>query len=469
MLTIPGPRSRFCDGMSRRSWLQIGSLAMGGLALPQILQGESQGGRRKRIKGVIMVILPGGPTHLDMYDLKPDGPIEIRGDFRPIATSVPGIEICELLPRLAGMADKLTFIRSLVGFKDDHNTHWCTTGWESHAQMPASPLVPGFPPGGWPSMGSVLSKQFGTRVPGVPAAIDLVPVDPDARFIMRTAPTQPGYLGTAHAGFEVGAVDRRNIMLNGISPRRLSDRRALLTSFDQFRRRADREGIGDGIDEFRKQAFDVLTSPRMADALDLSKEEGPIRGRYGLEDKYPNERQGKTHLDQFLLARRVIEAGARCVTMAFSRWPFGRMLQGDYNWDWHKDCFGEARGALPLFDLGLSAMIQDLDERGLLEDIAVVAWGEFGRTPKINANGGRDHWPNVGGALLAGGGMQCGQVIGSTTRWGENPKDRPVHFREVFATLYDRMGIDVANTQFTDLAGRPQYLVGEHRPMSELL
>ena len=469
MLTIPGPRSRFCDGMSRRSWLQIGSLAMGGLALPQILQGESQGGRRKRIKGVIMVILPGGPTHLDMYDLKPDGPVEIRGDFRPIATSVPGIEICELLPRLAGMADKLTFIRSLVGFKDDHNTHWCTTGWESHAQMPASPLVPGFPPGGWPSMGSVLSKQFGTRVPGVPAAIDLVPVDPDARFIMRTAPTQPGYLGSAHAGFEVGAVDRRNIMLNGISPRRLSDRRALLTSFDQFRRRADREGIGDGIDEFRKQAFDVLTSPRMADALDLSKEEGPIRGRYGLEDKYPNERQGKTHLDQFLLARRVIEAGARCVTMAFSRWPFGRMLQGDYNWDWHKDCFGEARGALPLFDLGLSAMIQDLDQRGLLDDIAVVAWGEFGRTPKINANGGRDHWPNVGGALLAGGGMQCGQVIGSTTRWGENPKDRPVHFREVFATLYDRMGIDVANTQFTDLAGRPQYLVGEHRPMPELL
>ena len=469
MLTIPGPRSRFCDGMSRRSWLQIGSLAMGGMALPQILRGEAKAGRRKRIKGVIMVILPGGPTHLDMYDLKPDGPIEIRGDFQPIATRVPGIEICELMPRLAGMADKLTFIRSLVGFKDDHNTHWCTTGWESHAEMPASPLVPGFPPGGWPSMGSVLSKQFGTRVPGVPAAIDLVPVDPDARFIMRTAPTQPGYLGTAHAGFEVGAVDRRNIMLNGISPRRLADRRALLTSFDQFRRRADREGIGDGIDEFRQQAFDVLTSPRMADALDLSKEEGPIRGRYGLEDKYPNERQGKTHLDQFLLARRVIEAGARCVTMAFSRWPFGRMLQGDYNWDWHKDCFGEARGALPLFDLGLSAMIQDLDERGLLEDIAVVAWGEFGRTPKINANGGRDHWPNVGGALLAGGGMQCGQVIGSTTRWGENPKDRPVHFREVFATLYDRMGIDVATTQFTDLAGRPQYLVGEHRPMPELL
>ena len=143
MLTIPGPKSRFCDGMSRRSWLQIGSLAMGGLTLPQILRGESQGGPRKRIKGVIMVILPGGPTHLDMYDLKPDAPIEIRGDFRPIATTVPGMEICELMPRLAGMADKLALIRSLVGFQNDHNTHWCTTGWESHAEMPASPLVPG--------------------------------------------------------------------------------------------------------------------------------------------------------------------------------------------------------------------------------------------------------------------------------------------------------------------------------------
>jgi hypothetical protein len=318
-------------------------------------------------------------------------------------------------------------------------------------------------------MGAVLSKQFGTRVSGVPAAIDLVSIEPDARFIMRTAPTQPGYLGPAHAGFEVGAVDRRNIMLNGISLRRLSDRRALLASFDGFRRQVDRTRLGAGIDEFHRQAFDVLTSPRMAEALDLSQEEGPIRGRYGLESEYPNERQGKTHLDQFLLARRVIEAGARCVTIAFSRWPFGRMSQGDYNWDWHKDCFGEARGALPLFDLGLSAMLQDLDERGLLDEIAVVAWGEFGRTPKINATGGRDHWPNVAGALLAGGGLRCGQVIGSTTRWGENPKDRPVHFRDVFATLYQRLGIDVATTQFTDLAGRPQYLVGEHRPLPELL
>ena len=164
-----------------------------------------------------MILLPGGPPHLDMYDLKPEAPVEIRGEFRPIQTSVPGIEICELLPRLAGMADKLTLIRSLMGFQNDHNTHWCTTGWESHPAMEASPLVPGFPPGNWPSVGAVLSKQFGPRVRGIPPCIDLTSIAPDSRFILRTPPGQPGYLGAAHAGFEVDAVDRRNIMLNGVS------------------------------------------------------------------------------------------------------------------------------------------------------------------------------------------------------------------------------------------------------------
>ena len=469
MLTIPGVTSRYCDGVSRRSWMQIGGLALGGLALPDILRAEAQNSGRKPIKGIIMLMLPGGPSHLDMYDLKPDAPTEIRGEFQPIATNVPGLDVCELMPRLAGMADKLAIIRSLVGFKNDHNTHWCSTGWESHPAMRSSPLIPGFPPGGWPSMGAVLSKKLGPRVAGVPPAVDLISIEPDARFIMRTAPTKPGYLGPAHAGFEVDAVDRRNIQLNGVSLGRLADRRTLLAAFDRFRRKVDQQGVTDGIDEFHQQAFEVLTSPRLAEALDLSKEKEPIRGRYGLDREYPNEREGKTHLDQFLLARRVIEAGARCVTIAFSRWPFGRMLQGDYNWDWHKDCFEEARGTLPLYDLGLSALIHDLDQRGQLDDIAIVAWGEFGRTPKINGNAGRDHWPNVGGALLAGGGLQCGQVIGSTTRLGEESKDRPVHFRDVFATLYQRLGIDVATTQFTDLAGRPQYLVGDHRPMPELI
>lgn len=468
MLTIPGIRSRQCDGISRRSYLQIGSLALGGLALPEILRGEVASGKRTA-KGVIMVLLPGGPTHLDTFDLKPDAPAEIRGEFRPIASNVPGLEVCELLPRLAQAADKYTVIRSLIGFRDDHNTHWCSTGWESHPAMDSSPIVAGFPPGDWPSLGSVLSRSLGMRVPGVPPAVDLTPIDPDARFILRTPPGQPGYMGAAHAAFEVNAVDRRNITLTGTSLQRLADRRSLLQAFDHYRRTAERNGQADGMEEFHRQALEVLTSPRLAEALDLSREDQAGRRRYGLDQAYPNEREGKTLLDQFLLARRVIEAGARCVTLAFCRWPFGRMLKGDYNWDWHKDLFTEARGTLPLLDLGLSALLHDLSDRGLLDEIAVVVWGEFGRTPKINVNAGRDHWPGVCSALVAGGGMRTGQVIGSTTRWGELPQTRPVHFREVFATLYDRLGINVATTQFLDLAGRPQYLVGDYRPMPELI
>src|SRR5947207_4966411 len=173
MLTIPGPQI----GMTRRTWLQIGGLALGGLALPDILRAQAQSSVSNPIKGVIMVLLPGGPTHLDTFDLKPDAPAEIRGEFRPITTNVPGIEICEHFPRLARMADKLAIIRSLVGFRDDHNTHWCTTGWESHPPMDASPIVPGFPSGDWPSLGAVLSRRLGPRVTGVPPSVDLTPVD----------------------------------------------------------------------------------------------------------------------------------------------------------------------------------------------------------------------------------------------------------------------------------------------------
>ena len=229
MLTIRGPQWPDGNGMSRRAWLQIGGLALGGLGLPEILRAEAQNPASdgaRLAKGVIMVLLPGGPTHLDTFDLKPDAPAEIRGELQPITTNVPGIDICELMPRLARLADKLAIVRSLVGFRDDHNTHWCTTGWESHPPMDASPLVPGFPAGDWPSLGSVLSRRLGAQVPGVPPCVDLTPTDADARFILRTPPGQPGYLGVAHAGFEAQAVDRRNIMLDGIDPRRLADRRS---------------------------------------------------------------------------------------------------------------------------------------------------------------------------------------------------------------------------------------------------
>jgi hypothetical protein len=454
--------------MTRRTWLRIGGLALGGLTLPQILRAQGSTSVH-HAKGIIMVLLPGGPTHLDTFDLKPDAPEEIRGEFRPIPTNVPGLDLCEHMPRLARVADKITLIRSLVGFRDDHNTHWCTTGWESHPAMDSSPMVSGFPAGDWPSLGSVLSRALGPRAPGMPVSVDVIPVNPDARFILRTPPTQPGYLGSAHAGFEAQAANRRNIELNGVDLQRFEDRRALLSAFDDFRREADATGLAEGIDSYRQQAFEVLTSSRLAAALDLSREDPRVRARYGLDRDYPDEREGKTHLDQFLLARRLIEAGARCVTLAFSRWPFGRVLRGDHNWDWHRDLFPEARMALPLLDHGLSTLIEDLDQRGMLDDVAIVVWGEFGRTPRINQNGGRDHWSRVCSALVAGGGLRCGQVLGSTTRWGEEPHTRPVHFRDVFATLYQRLGIDVATTQFMDLTGRPQYLLGNHRAVPELL
>jgi hypothetical protein len=472
MPTIPGPSFPFGDRMTRRTWLRIGGLALGGLALPDILRAQAvapASSDRRPLKGVIMVLLPGGPTHLDTFDPKPDAPAEIRGEFRTTATNVPGLDLCEHFPRLARVADKLTLIRSLVGFRDDHNTHWCTTGWESHPAMDSSPAVPGFPQGDWPSMGSVLSRALGQRVPGVPPGVDLIPMDADARFILRTPPAQPGYLGPAHAGFEAQAGNRQNLTLNGVDLPRFTERQDLLYAFDDFRRELDARGVADGIDSFRQQAVEVLTSSRLAMALDLSREDARTRARYGLTQEYPDEREGKTHLDQFLLARRCIEAGARCVTLSCTRWPFGRVLRGDHNWDWHRDLFPEARKALPLLDLGLSALIEDLDQRGLLDDVAIVVWGEFGRTPRINANAGRDHWSRVCSAVVAGGGLRTGQVLGSTTRWGEEPHTRPVHFRDVFATLYQRLGIDVASTQFTDLAGRPQYLVGNHRPVGELI
>src|SRR5437588_3873800 len=255
MLLIPGPNDR----LHRRSWLRIGGLALGGLALPDLLRAAAEPSTT-RIKGIIMVLLPGGPTHLDTFDLKPDAPAEIRGEFRPIATNVPGMAICEHMPRLARLADKFALIRSLVGFRDDHNTHWCSTGWESHPAMDSSPQVPGFPPGDWPSLGSVLSRKLGTRVSGVPACVDLTPKDADARFILRTPPGQAGYLGVAHAGFEAQAVDRGNIMLEGVDLGRLADRRAMLASFDGYRRQVDARGAASGIDLYQQQAIELLTS-----------------------------------------------------------------------------------------------------------------------------------------------------------------------------------------------------------------
>ncbi|MDF1810858.1 MAG: DUF1501 domain-containing protein [Verrucomicrobiales bacterium] len=451
MLTILGENSgRFCDGHSRRSFLQIGGMALGGLSLPQLLSAEAANGSASRginHKAVIMIFLPGGPPHQDMWDLKMDAPSEVRGDFRPIRTNVPGIEICEEFPRIAKMADKFTFVRSMVGAEGPHDLMMCLTGRPGRKNPP---------PGGWPSMGAALSKLQGSTNDSCPPFVGL---SPKCRHDEWGDPGQAGFLGPAHSPFTpFRGGGKEDIVLQGVSIERLHDRRALLSSFDNFRREVDQTGMMDGLDTFNQQAFGVLTSSQLGEALDLSKEDPKLVEAYGKGTEKLQLDGCWKRLDQFLMARRLVEAGARCVTLGFSRW------------DWHGGNFKRGREDFPLLDQGVSALVQDLHDRGLDKDVSVVVWGEFGRTPKINSNAGRDHWPRVSCALLSGGGMNHGQVIGATDRLGGEAVDRPVEFQEVFSTLYHNVGIDARSTTIKDLTGRPMYLVDpEHAPMKELV
>ncbi len=447
MLTILGQRDRhpFCDGISRRSFLRIGSLSLGGLALPQILRAEQQAGKSNRHKAVIMIFLPGGPPHQDMFDLKPDAPVEVRGEFQPIRTNVPGIEIGEMFPRIAGMMDKFAIIRSIVGATGDHYAFQCQTGRPHQRQ----------PQGGWPSIGSNLSKLFGQADPAVPAFVGLAP---KMGHMPWADSGQAGYLGIAHAPFKPDGEGKADMVLNGCTLERLRDRKSLLAGFDRFRREADSTGTMTGMDTFNQQALGVLTSSRLVEALDLSKEDPRVVERYGRGDPKNRDDGGPKLMEQMLVARRLVEAGARCVTLAFSRW------------DWHGQNFAAGRQDMPMLDQGVSALVEDLHQRGLDRDVSVVVWGEFGRTPQINKDAGRDHWPQVSCALLAGGGMRTGQVIGSTDRLGGHAKDRPVKFGEVHATLYHQMGLNVQTTTLNDLSGRPQFLVDDGaQPMRELV
>lgn len=451
MLTIPGEDSgRFCDGFSRRSFLQIGGLALGGASLPQLLAAEAQNGATPRginHKAVIMILLPGGPPHQDMWDLKTDAPSEFRGEFQPIKTNVPGIEICEEFPRIAKMADKFTFVRSVVGCEGPHDLMMCLTGRPGRKNAP---------PGGWPSIGAALSKLQGPASDSCPPFIGL---SPKCRHDEWGDPGQSGFLGPAHSAFTpFRGGGKEDIVLDGISLERLRDRQSLLSSFDNFRRDVDQSGMMEGLDVFNQQAFGVLTSSALADAMDLSKEKPSTLQRYGKGTEELRADGCWKRLDQFLMARRLVEAGARCVTLGFSRW------------DWHDRNFKRGREDFPMLDQGVSALVQDLHDRGLDKDVSVVVWGEFGRTPKINEKAGRDHWPRVSCALLAGGGMNHGQFIGATDRLGGEAAERPVEFQEVFSTLYHNVGIDARNTTIEDLTGRPTYLVSpEYAPMRELV
>ena len=448
MLTIPGRPERYCDGVTRRTFLRIGGLAMGGCSLPSLLQAEeAQAGVPRRHKAIIMIYLSGGPSHQDMYDLKMDAPSEIRGEFRPIKTNVPGIDICEHMPRLAKMMDKFAIIRSLYGCPDQHASDLCLSGY---------PIKSGQRQAGHPSLGAALSYLQGPVDKAVPPFIALTI---KTGHLPYSNPGLPGFLGPAHAPLQPQSQGMADMVLDGVTLDRLGDRRTLLSSFDRFRRHVETSEQYEAVDAYTRRAFDVLTASRLAEALDIEKEDPALRDRYGRGSPKPafGEDAGPHWMDQFLMARRLVEAGVRCVTLSFG------------SWDRHGGNFTRLPTQLAKFDQGITALVQDLHDRGLEQDVSVVAWGEFGRTPRINKGAGRDHWPHASCALLAGGGMRMGQVIGSTDRLGEAPKDRPIHYQEVFATLYHRLGIDPMYATITDRAGRPQYLVDHRTPIAELI
>jgi hypothetical protein len=398
-----------------------------------------------------MIFLSGGPPHQDMVDLKPDAPAEVRGEFNPIRTNVTGIEICEHMPRLAAMMDRFAIIRSLVGSEGQHSAFQCMHGRTQQNQ----------PGGGWPSLGSVVAKVQGPVVEAMPPFVGL---SPKMKTSTWANPGTPGFLGNAYAPVMPNADGLASMALRGMTVDQLGDRKSLMRSFDKLRREADASGAVEVAEESTRQALDILTSTRLADALDLEKEDPRVRDQYGRGSPEPAGYgdAGPLLNDYFLAARRLVEAGVRVVTLAYGRW--------DWHGKPHGTTFENARNHMPMLDRGITALVEDLHQRGLDEDVSVVVWGEFGRTPKINKEAGRDHWPQVACALLTCGGMKTGQVIGSTDRLADHAKDRPVHFQEVFATLYHNLGIDLTTTTVKDHTGRPHYLVdAEMKPMRELV
>jgi hypothetical protein len=468
MLTIFGKPYRHCDGITRRHFLTAGALGLGGLTLADVLRAEAAG-RGASGKSIINVHLDGGPPHLDMIDLKPDAPAEVRGEFKPIATNVPGLRIGELMPMVARIADKFAFIRSLVGSAGAHDAFQCQSGF------PASDLRS---VGGRPALGSVVAKLRGSADDPAPPFVDLM----QGRPLVRNS-ARPGFLGPTYNPFrpDISRMFARELepgmkkelaargeshtvqltLVDGLTPGRLDDRARLRAAFDGARRDLDTGGSMGAMDRFTRQAASILTSGRFAAAMDLTREPAKVLERYtppvaAAAGRFYTSEDG-TAARKLLLARRLVEAGVRCVSVSFS------------DFDTHADNFGRMRQLLPIVDHALHALVTDLDDRGLLADVAVVVWGEFGRTPKVNKNAGRDHWPEVGPALLAGGGLKGGQVIGATDRQGGRVVSRPVQYQDVFATLYHVLGIDPSATTLTDPNGRPQHLLERGEPVPELI
>jgi hypothetical protein len=415
------------------------------MGLADLLRIEARAGSGRSLghKSVILVYLSGGLAHQDTFDLKPEAPAEIRGEFQPIPTRVPGIQISELLPRTAAALDKIALIRSVVGQRDEHSSYQNLTG---HPMVIAQRE-------GKPNFGSVISKVQGAYDPVVPPFVDLAPVMQHKPYNSPDA----GLLGQSYNPAKLGGGD--DLALLRPEPAlaaRLGRRRDLLAAFDQLRRQIDSAGL-EGMDSSYQRAFDALTSSKVAQALDVETEDPRLRDRYGKGSPKHLGDGAPMWNDQLLMARRLVEAGARCVTVAYGFW------------DTHGQNFRHLRQHLPLFDQGISALIEDVHARGLDREVTIVVCSEFGRTPKINKDAGRDHWAPVSCALMAGGGMRVGQVIGATDKQAGRAVSGEVHYQDLLATVYHNLGID-PHSFLPDKANRPvPILPGTARPIAALI
>lgn len=455
-----GSSPKYCDGLARRSFLQIGMAGMGALGLADILrasEGSSSGtgpAATKRGTSVILIWLDGGPSHLDTYDMKPAAPVEVRGIWSPIQSNVPGLEITELFPLQARIADKFSVIRSLHHDSGDHFTggHYMLTG-KGGASGAATA-------GKHPFIGAAAVRQTGSRQPGMPAHVAV----PYAMSIgLRPGYFGGNYLGKQYDPFDTGGDPNgatfkvQNLThLPGLDLARLQDRRSLLSSLDNLRREVDGSGAFAAADKFDAQAYELVTGKRAIEAFDLSRESDQVRERYG------RHAWGQSTL----LARRLVEAGTTFVTVHSGGW--------DHHWNLES---GYLRN-LPIIDQMTSALIEDLSERGLLDSTLVVLCGEFGRTPKMNDGGnggppgsqgtpGRDHWGNALSVLVAGGGVRGGRVIGATDARGERPKDRPLTPGDLHATIFHVLGVD-RDLAFNDFSGRPTRVIESGDVIHEL-
>jgi uncharacterized protein (DUF1501 family) len=434
------------SSINRRAFLNTTVAAGGvGVALPQLLAARAsarQAGRDARNTAVIQVWLGGGPSQFETYDPKPDAPVEYRGSFGAISTRLAGVQFCEVLPRHAEITDRVAILRSVYHNSGDHDAgmYFCVTGKSTKFQ---------------PSTGSITARIRGPNTPGLPAYVHLG-FQPVTNLVF-VPNFKASYLGGGYDPFYLtdDPADRKfqvpNLQLaDGMTIDRLGDRRSLLTHFDRLRRQSDRSGAMQALDQFDRAAYEMVTGPAAREAFDLSQEDAATRERYGLH------RWGQS----CLLARRLVESGVTFVTVNFDPHSF--------SFDQHGNIRQGMLSAGPRMDSAISSLVEDLYQRGLDREVLLVVWGEFGRTPMINAAAGRDHWGQVMSVLLSGGGLRVGQVIGSSNDKGEVPKDRPLTPYDVVATIYRHLGIDPA-MKFTDLSGRPQTLLNEGTVIEELV